>query len=111
MFERLFKNATFLLLDNYDRTIPTLSDMSRVFIDEDYRNDLLAHETNHIVKQFWEKEVPKMTGDQSIGNMAGYVTSKVDAFTSNDFLRPIINQPRSVYEFQRCYREQKDSRG
>ncbi len=100
MFERLFKNATFLLLDNYDRNIPTLSDMSRVFVDEEYRMSLLANETNQIVKQFWEKEVPKMTGDQSIGNMAGYVTSKVDAFTSNDFLRPIINQQQSVINFK-----------
>ncbi len=99
MFERFFKNATFLLLDNYSRRVPTLSDMSRVFADEEYRNDLLAHETNEIVKQFWEKEVPKMTGDQSLGNFAGYVTSKIDAFTSNDFLRPIINQPRSVINF------------
>jgi len=107
MFERLFKNATFLLLDNYDRNIPTLADMSRVFIDEAYRASLLEHETNQIVKQFWEKEVPKMTGDQSIGNMAGYVTSKIDAFTSNDFLRPIINQPRSVINFKEVIEQKK----
>lgn len=99
MFERFFKNATFLLLDNYERRVPTLSDMSRVFVDEAFRKDLLAHETNQIVKQFWELEVPKMTGDQSLGNFTGYVTSKIDAFTSNDFLRPIINQQRSVIDF------------
>lgn len=99
-FERFFKNATFLLLDNYDRHVPTLADMSRVFVDEAFRLDLLAHETNQIVKQFWELEVPKMTGDQSLGNFAGYVTSKIDAFTSNDFLRPIINQTRSVINFK-----------
>ncbi len=100
MFERFFKNATFLLLDNYERHIPTLSDMSRVFVDEEFRKDLLAHESNQIVKQFWELEVPKMTGDQSLGNFTGYVTSKIDTFTSNDFLRPIINQPRSVIDFK-----------
>lgn len=100
MFERFFKNATFLLLDNYERRIPTLADMSRVFVDEAFRKDLLAHETNELVKQFWELEVPKMTGDQSLGNFTGYVTSKVDNFTSNDFLRPIINQQRSVIDFK-----------
>lgn len=100
MFERFFKNATFLLLDNYERRVPTLSDMSRVFVDEAYRTELLAHESNQIVKQFWELEVPKMTGDQSLGNFTGYVTSKIDAFTSNDFLRPIINQPRSTINFK-----------
>lgn len=99
-FERYFKNATFLLLDNYERIQPTLGDMSRVFVDEAFRKDLLAHETNQIVKQFWELEATKTTGDQSLANFAGYVTSKIDTFTSNDFLRPIINQPRSVIDFK-----------
>jgi hypothetical protein len=99
-FERYFKNATFLLLDNYERRVPTLADMSRVFIDEEFRKDLLAHETNQIVKQFWELEATKTTGEQSLANFAGYVTSKIDAFTSNDFLRPIINQTRSVVNFR-----------
>ncbi len=99
MFERFFKNATFLLLDNYDRHVPTLADMSRVFVDEEFRKDLLAHEPNQLVRQFWEQEVPKMTGDQSLGNFTGYVTSKIDTFTSNDFLRPIINQTRSAINF------------
>lgn len=99
-FERYFKNATFLLLDNYNRAVPTLADMSRVFIDEAFRNDLLAHETNQIVKQFWELEATKTTGEQSLANFAGYVTSKIDAFTSNDFLRPIINQTTSVINFK-----------
>jgi len=107
MFERFFKNATFLLLDNYERHIPTLSDMSRVFVDEPFRKDLLAHEPNQIVKQFWELEVPKMTGDQSLGNFTGYVTSKIDTFTSNDFLRPIVNQPRSVINFKNVIENRK----
>lgn len=100
MFERYFKNATFLLLDNYAQRVPTLADMSRVFIDDAFRNDLLAHETNATVKQFWELEATKATGDQSLANFAGYVTSKIDAFTSNDFLRPIINQQKSVINFR-----------
>lgn len=99
-FERYFKNAMFLLLDNYERQIPTLADMSRVFVDEAFRNDLLAHESNPVVKQFWELEATKTTGDQSLANFAGYITSKIDTFTSNDFLRPIINQPRSVIDFR-----------
>lgn len=106
-FERYFKNAMFLLLDNYERDIPTLADMSRVFIDEKYRNELLAHETNPIVKQFWEEEATKTTGDQSLANFAGYITSKIDAFTSNDFLRPIINQTKSDINFEDVIENQK----
>ena len=98
-FERYFKNAIFLLLDNYDYYVPTLADVSRVFVDEAFRNDLLVREANPIVKQFWELEATKTTGDQSLTNFAGYVTSKIDTFTSNDFLRPIINQRRSAIDF------------
>jgi hypothetical protein len=98
-FERYFKNSIFLLLDNYERRVPTLADVSRVFVDEAFRNDLLVHETNPIVKNFWELEATKTTGDQSLANFAGYVTSKIDAFTSNDFLRPIINQQKSAFDF------------
>ncbi len=99
-FERYFKNATFLLLDNYERRVPVLADMSRVFVDEAFRLDLLAHETNQIVRQFWELEATKTTGEQSLANFAGYITSKVDTFTSNDFLRPIINQTTSAINFR-----------
>lgn len=98
-FERYFKNSIFLLLDNYERRIPTLADVSRVFVDEAFRNDLLAHEPNPIVKQFWELEATKTTGDQSLTNFAGYITSKIDTFTSNDFLRPIVNQQKSAIDF------------
>jgi hypothetical protein len=98
-FQRYFKNALYLLLDNYERRIPVLADVSRVFVDDAFRNDLLAHEPNEMVKQFWELEATKTTGEQSLANFAGYITSKVDALTNNDFLRPIINQPTSVVNF------------
>jgi len=99
-FEQYFKNAIFLLLDNADRRVATLADLSRVFIDEAFRNDLLAHESNTLVKQFWEKDATQRTGEQSLSNFTGYITSKVDAFTNNDFLRTIVNQPKSVFDFK-----------
>jgi hypothetical protein len=99
-FQRYFKNALFLLMDNYERRVPVLADVSRVFVDEEFRKDLLAHEPNQMVKQFWELEATKTTGEQSLANFTGYITSKIDQFTNNDFLRPIINQPKSVIDFR-----------
>ena len=100
MFERYFKNACLLLLDDYTHDIPTLADISRVMVDDAFRNDKLSRETNPTVKQFWELEAAKATGEQGLANFAPYISSKVDTFVSNEFLRPIINQKRSAFNFR-----------
>ena len=100
MFEKYFKNSVLLLLDDYTHEIPTLADISRVLTDDDYRADKLSRETNPLVKEFWQKEAEKAGGDQSLANMAPYISSKVTAFVFNEFLRPIINQPRSAINFR-----------
>lgn len=100
MFERYFKNSALLLLDDYEHDIPTLADISRVLIDDRYRNDKLSRESNPLVKEFWQKEAEKAGGDASLANMAPYISSKVTAFVFNEFLRPIINQKKSAFNFR-----------
>src|SRR3989344_7291317 len=39
MFEKYFKNAALLLLDDYVHEVPTLADISRVLVDDAYRAD------------------------------------------------------------------------
>ncbi len=100
MFEKYFKNSALLLLDDYAHEIPVLADISRVLVDARYRADKLSRETNPLVKEFWEKEAEKAGGEASLANMAPYISSKVDTFVSNEFLRPIINQKRSAFNFR-----------
>lgn len=107
MFERYFKNALFLLLDNASWRVPTLADVSRVFVDDSFRDQLLEREPNPTVKQFWLLEATKATGDQSLANFAPYISSKVDSFTTNDFLRPIINQTRSAINMSDVIEQKK----
>ena len=46
MFEKYFKNAALLLLDDYRNEIPVLADISKVLVDDVYRKDKLSLQTN-----------------------------------------------------------------
>lgn len=107
MFEKYFKNAALLLLDDYTREIPTLADISRVLVNDQFRADKLSRETNPLVKEFWQLEAEKAGGEASLANMAPYISSKVDTFVSNEFLRPIINQKKSAFNFRQIMDERK----
>ncbi len=107
MFEKYFKNSALLLLDDYEHDIPTLADISRVLVDDAYRADKLSRETNPLVSQFWKLEAEKAQGDQSLSNMAPYITSKITSFVFNEFLRPIINQQKSAFNFREVMDSQK----
>ena len=111
MFEKYFKNSALLLMDAYehafrsnlpdkDSYIPVLADVSRVLVDDAYRAKLLTMEMNPLVSQFWKLEAEKAGGDQSLANMAPYITSKITSFVFNEFLRPVINQPKSAFNFR-----------
>ncbi len=39
-------------------------------------------------------------GEQSLSNYAPYVTNKFDAFLSNEYMRPIISQEKSAFNFR-----------
>ena len=118
MFEKYFKNSAYLLIDNYEYAyknnlpnpesyIPTLADISRVLVDDKFRADLLTRETNPLVSQFWKLEAEKAGGEQSLQNMAPYISSKVTSFVYNEYLRPVINQRKSAFNMRKVMDEQK----
>lgn len=107
MFEKYFKNSALLLLDDYANQIPVLADISRVLVDDEFRTGKLSRETNPLVKEFWEKEAEKAAGESSLANMAPYISSKITSFIFNEFLRPIINQPKSSFNFREAMDKKK----
>ena len=107
MFDQYFRNAVLLLLDDSAHEVPTLVNIPRVLTDEIYRRDKLTRETNPLVKNFWEKEAEKAGGEAALANMAPYITSKINGFISNEFLRPILSQPKSSFNFREVMDGQK----
>src|SRR3989344_4026278 len=99
MFEKYFKNSALLLLDDYTNEIPVLADISRGLVDEQFRATKLSSETNSLDKQFRQLEAVKTSSYEGLANMLTNISTKITTFVFNEFVRPIINQPKSACNF------------
>lgn len=106
MFEQYFRNATMLVLED-PSSGSTLLDVSRVMADEEYRALKLSRARNPVVVQFWRDIATKAGGEASLENIVPYITSKFDVFTANDYMRPIIGQQHSSFNFREVMDEKK----
>ncbi len=100
MFEQYMRNALLLLMEDADNEPSTLMEVPRIFTDVAYRERRVARITNPAVADFWLKEAVKAGGDASLANMAPYITSKFNNFIANDYVRPIISQTKSAFNFR-----------
>lgn len=98
-FEQYFRNATQLVMEDPESG-STLLDISRVLSNESFRNLKLSKSRNPIVNQFWQEIATQADGEASLKNITPYITNKFDEFISNDFIRPIIGQQESSFNFR-----------
>ncbi len=97
IFEHSMRNAMLTLMA--DEVSPgTLVDIPRIFTDPAFVRQLLIKVTDPLVRDFWEKEMLKMT-EQYKSEMLGYLISKVGRFVENSMMRNIIGQSRSGIDF------------
>lgn len=106
MFEQYFRNATLLVME-HPESGNTLMDISRVMSDSKYRRMKLEHAKNPVVVQFWREIANKAGGEASLENIVPYIVSKFDIFTANDYMRPIIGQQKSAFNFREIMDERK----
>lgn len=107
MFEQYMRNALLLLMEDAAVEPATLMEIPRVFTDAAFRARKLARITNPIVQDFWEKEATKTSGEAALANITPYVTSKFVAFTANDYMRVIVGQTHSAFNFRSLMDEGK----
>ncbi len=98
MFELYMRNALLLVVDN--DAPGTLMDVPRVFEDKDYRDYLKCICKNPLVVRFWSEQAERAGGESALANIAPYITSKLNQFTHNALLRPIIGQCKSTIDFR-----------
>ncbi|MFW6210228.1 MAG: type IV secretory system conjugative DNA transfer family protein [Patescibacteria group bacterium] len=106
MFEQYFRNATMLVMEDPESG-NTLMDISRVMSDARYRRHKLERAQNPVVTQFWREIATKAGGEASLENIVPYIVSKFDVFTANDYMRPIIGQQQSTFNFRQLMDERK----
>src|SRR5262249_19930863 len=98
-FEQYFRNATQLIMED-PSSGSTILDIARVLSDADFRNMKLSRSMNFPVNQFWTKIATQAGGEASLENIVPYITNKFDEFTANDFIRPIVGQQNSSFNFR-----------
>ena len=97
IFEHSMRNAMLTLMADEDNP-GTLVDIPRIFTDPVFVRQFLIKVTDPLVRDFWEKEIAKMT-EQYKSEMLGYLISKVGRFVENSMMRNIIGQSRSGIDF------------
>src|SRR3989344_2025681 len=107
VFQQYMRNTLLLLMEDAINEPATLMEVPRIFSDLEFRKRKLSRITNPVVLDFWEKEASKVSGEASISNMAPYITSKFNNFTANDYIRPIIGQTKSAFDFRQIMDEGK----
>ena len=90
-----FRNAVLALMD-----YPSwwaITDVVRMFTDEEFQKDRVRHVKNPIVKAWWEKTYASMW-DREKQEMIPYFAAKFGQFITNKMMRNIIGQTKSSFD-------------
>ncbi len=106
MFETYFRNALLLLLES-DLPEVTIMELSLVFESKEYRQFLLGRCHNPMVVGFWKNIAERAGGEGSVSNIAPYIICKLNSFTYNALIRPILGQAKSTIDFREVMDRQR----
>ncbi len=96
-YEHWFRNASLTLMS--DPGGSTFIDIPKVFTDNKYAKQKLAHVKDQTVLDFWNKEMASTT-DYHKSEVLGWFVSKFGAFLSNEMMRNIIGQTKSAFNLR-----------
>ncbi|MBP9718486.1 ATP-binding protein [Candidatus Gracilibacteria bacterium] len=91
-----FRNGCLTLMDDPDGG--ALTDIVRLFTDDDFQRYKVTKVKNPIVKSFWIHQMAK-TGAREKQEMIPYFAAKFGAFVTNTMMRNIIGQTKSAFDF------------
>ncbi len=105
MFGQYFRNSALLVMSDPESG-NTLMEITRVLGDKAFRDMKLSKCKDPLIIEFW-KAAEKTTGDQGLENFVPYISGKFDDFISNEFMRPIILQEKSAFNFREVMDKKK----
>jgi hypothetical protein len=110
MFEswgpRLEYILRYSLLALLDYPNATMLDITRILTDKRFRNEVLSHVQDPVVRNFWTVEFASWN-DKFAAEAVAPVLNKVGAFTANPLVRNIIGQPKSSFNIRQIMDERK----
>lgn len=91
-----FRNGCLTLMS--DPEGGAITDIVRLFTDDDFQKLKVEHVKNPIVRSFWEHQMAK-TGAREKQEMIPYFAAKFGQFVTNSLMRNIIGQAKSAFSF------------
>jgi hypothetical protein len=88
---------TLLALLDYPNS--TMLDITRMLTDKYFRQEVIKHIDDPVVKSFWITEFASWN-DKFASEAVAPVLNKVGAFTANPMIRNIIGQPKSTFNLR-----------
>jgi hypothetical protein len=101
--EYILRYSLLALLEYPDAT---MLDITRILTDKKFREDVLQHVSDPVVRNFWTVEFASWN-DKFAAEAVAPVLNKVGAFTANPLVRNIIGQPRSSFNIRQIMDERK----
>lgn len=101
--EYILRYSLLALLDYPDAT---MLDITRILTDKRFRQEVLKHVKDPVVRNFWEIEFASWN-DKFAAEAVAPVLNKVGAFTANPLVRNIIGQPKSSFNIRQIMDERK----
>jgi hypothetical protein len=84
----------------------TMLDITRLLTDKKFREEVMEHVTDPVVRNFWLVEFTSWN-DRFAAEAVAPVLNKVGAFTANPLVRNIIGQPKSSFNIRKIMDERK----
>jgi len=99
-----FRNGCLTLMS--DPAGGALTDIVRLFTDDDFAKVKRQHVTNPVIASFWDHQMAK-TGAREKQEMIPYFAAKFGQFVTNTMMRNIIGQTKSAFDISKVMQEGK----
>ena len=100
-----FRNGCLTLMED-DEEGGAITDLVKLFTDEEWQKYKVSKVKNPIVKSFWEKQMAQ-TGQREKQEMIPYFAAKFGQFYTNALIRNIVGQTKSAFDVSKCMSEGK----
>lgn len=91
-----FRNGCLTLMEDEEEG-GAITDLVKLFTDEEWQKYKVARVKNPIVRSFWEKQMA-MTGQREKQEMIPYFAAKFGQFYTNTLMRNIVGQTKSAFD-------------
>ncbi len=92
-----FRNGCLTLMSDEEEG-GAITDLVRLFTDDEWGKYKVAKVKNPIVRSFWDKQMAQ-TGQREKQEMIPYFAAKFGQFTTNTLIRNIVGQTKSSFDF------------